>query len=386
MDFFRRVCAEVDLTAIKRNIDMLMMCTGEGTKAMAIVKADAYGHGDLEIVRAIDEDIDAYAVATANEALRLREAGVHKPVLVLGVVFPEEYGALIENNVAMTVFSTQAAEAMAQAAGERNKKAICHIAVDTGMRRIGLNPDDEGFKTALAICGNEWIDCQGIFTHFATADEMDKTAADRQFKEFESFVSRLKNSGVNFLYVHCSNSAAVIDMPWANCDMVRLGISLYGLYPSQDVNKRRTMLFPALELKSHITMVKDIKKGDAVSYGATFVAPQDMRIATVPVGYGDGYPRALSNKGYVLIHGKKAAICGRVCMDQFMVDVTDISEACLYDEVTLIGKDGENCITADELAEMTDTISYEILCNLGKRIPRRFHLNGEVIATRDYFD
>lgn len=386
MDCFRRVCAEVDLTAIKRNIDMLMMCTVEGTKAMAIVKADAYGHGDLEIVRAIDQDIDAYAVATADEALRLREAGVDKPVLVLGVVFPEGYGALIENNVAMTVFSTDAAEAMAQAARERNKKAICHVAVDTGMRRIGLTPDDEGFKTTLAICNNEWIDCQGIFTHFATADEMDKTAAERQFKEFEGFVSRLKNSGVNFLYVHCSNSAAVIDMPWANCDMVRLGISLYGLYPSQDVNKRRTMLFPALELKSHITMVKDIKKGDAVSYGATFVAPQDMRIATIPVGYGDGYPRALSNKGYVLIHGKKAAICGRVCMDQFMVDVTDIPEACLYDEVTLIGKDGEECITADELAEMTDTISYEILCNLGKRIPRRFHLNGEVIATRDYFD
>ncbi|MGN0481275.1 MAG: alanine racemase [Lachnospiraceae bacterium] len=386
MDCFRRVCAEIDLDAIKRNIDMLMMCTKEGTKAMAVVKADAYGHGDLEVIRAIDEKIDAYAVATAHEAVRLKEAGVNKPVLVLGVVFPEEYGVLIEHGVAMTVFSTQAAEAMAYAAREKNKKAICHIAVDTGMRRIGLLPDENGFNTAISICNNEWIDCQGIFTHFATADEMDKTKANRQFEEFEGFVSRLKNSGVDFLYVHCSNSAAVIDMPWTDCDMVRLGISLYGLYPSQDVNKRRTMLFPALELKSHITMVKDIKKGDAVSYGATFVAPKDMRIATVPVGYGDGYPRTLSNKGYVLIHGKKAEICGRVCMDQFMVDVSHIPEAGLYDEVTLIGKDGEDCITADELAEMTDTISYEILCNLGKRIPRRFHLNGEVIATRDYFD
>lgn len=386
MDFFRRVCAEIDLTAIKRNIDMLMMGTSEGTKAMAIVKADAYGHGDLEVIKAIDEKIDAYAVATAYEAVRLREAGVDKPILVLGVVFPEEYDMLIEHNVSMTVFSVEAAEAMAEVARRKNSKAICHIAVDTGMRRIGVRTDEDGLAVAKTICGNEWIDCQGIFTHFATADEMDKTKANKQFADFTEFVGKLKAAGIGFTYVHCSNSAAIIDMPEANCDMVRLGISLYGLYPSDEVNKRRTMLFPALELKSHVTMVKAIKKGDEVSYGGTYVAPCDMRIATVPVGYGDGYPRGLSNKGYVLIHGKKANICGRVCMDQMMVDVSDIPKTCTYDEVTLIGKDGELCVTADELANMTDTISYEILCNLGKRIPRRFHLDGKVVATRDYFD
>lgn len=386
MDFFRRVCAEIDLTAIKRNIDMLMMGTEEGTMAMAIVKADAYGHGDLEVIKAIDERIDAYAVATAYEAVRLREAGVVKPILVLGVVFPEEYEMLVKHAVSMTVFSVEAAEGMAEVAKAQGKKAICHIAVDTGMRRIGLLPDESGYKTALAIAGNEYIDCQGIFTHFATADESDKTRADRQFELFTAFVDRLNKAGIEFTYVHCSNSAAIIDMPEANCDMVRLGISLYGLYPSDEVNKRRTMLFPALELKSHITMVKDIAKGDEVSYGGTFVAPCDMRIATVPVGYGDGYPRGLSNKGYVLIHGQRANICGRVCMDQMMVDVSNIPGVKLYDEVTLIGKDGDMCVTADELANLTDTISYEILCNLGKRIPRRFHLDGEVIATRDYFD
>ncbi len=386
MDNFERVCAEIDLTAIKRNVDMLMTATGEGTKAMAVVKADAYGHGDLEVVKAIEPQVDAYAVATAQEALKLRKNGVDKPILILGVVFPGEYRALIANDISITVFDVAAAEAMGSVAAELHKKAVCHIKVDTGMRRIGLLADENGFKTALSICRNANIDCQGIFTHFAKADESDWQMTLQQLEEFDGFVTKLQEAGIGFTYVHCSNSAGIINMPQANYDMVRLGISLYGLYPSPYVNKRRVMLFPALQLKSHITMVKDIKAGDSVSYGGTFVAEKDMRLATVPVGYGDGYPRLLSNRGYVLIHGMRAKICGRVCMDQFMVDVTHIPDTACYDEVTLIGRDGDDYIGADEIADMTGTISYEILCNLGKRIPRRYYLDGRVTATSDCFN
>lgn len=386
MDNFERVCAEIDLTAIKRNVEMLMMATNEGTKAMAIVKADAYGHGDLEVAKAIDAQIDAYGVATAQEAIKLRGNGIVKPILILGAVFPDEYETLIADDVSMAVFDTAGANAMAAAAKKLGKKAICHIKVDTGMRRIGLYADENGYETALEICRNKDLDCQGIFTHFACADEPKLDMTRRQIEEFDGFVGRLKEAGISFTYVHCSNSAAIINMPQANYDMVRLGISLYGHYPSQFVNKRRVMLFPALKLKSHITMVKEIKAGDSVSYGGTFVAEHDMRIATIPVGYGDGYPRLLSNKGFVLIHGKRAKICGRVCMDQFMVDVTHIPQAACYDEVILIGSDGGDAVTAEELADMTNTISYEIFCNIGRRVPRRYLLDGRIIATRESFN
>ena len=365
-----RVCAEIDLSAIRRNVKGLMSVTNEDTKAMAVVKTDAYGHGEIEVAKAVLEQVDAFAVATAQEALSLRNQGITKDILILGFVFPEDYEETIKNNIIFTVFDKEMAQELNNAALKLGSTAKCHIKVDTGMRRIGLEPNTAGLEIVKFINSLEAVEIKGIFTHFAKADEMDKTSAKAQYDKFTGFVDMVKQAGIDVGTVHCSNSAAIIDMPWANCDMVRLGVSLYGLYPSDEVNKRAVMLFPAMSIKSHITYVKTIEAGECISYGGTFKAERTMRVATVPVGYGDGYPRNLSNKGYVLINGKKARICGRVCMDQFMVDVTDIPEAKRFDEVVLLGKMGQECITVEELAAMAGTFNYEFVCDVGKRVPR----------------
>lgn len=254
------------------------------------------------------------------------------------------------------------------------------------MSRIGIRPDEEGFSFVKKALGTEGIETEGIFTHFARADEADKTSANGQLSEFEGFLSLIKKETGKVIPVkHCSNSAGIIELSKANMDLVRAGIILYGLWPSAQVQKDIIKLTPVLSLYSRVVYVKEIKKGTSVSYGGTFTAPCDMRVATVPVGYGDGYPRGLSGKGYVLLHGKKAAILGRVCMDQFMIDVTDIVKAQQGDKVTLIGRDGQERITMEMLGELSGRFNYELACNLGKRIPRVYIKGGEVLCTRDYY-
>jgi alanine racemase len=253
------------------------------------------------------------------------------------------------------------------------------------MRRIGLEPDDSGIDVVKRISNLSNLDMQGIFTHFATSDEADKTKAERQLDRFERFVERLSEEGITFKYVHCANSAAVIDMPQTYKDMVRLGIAMYGMYPSNEVDKSRVVLKPALKLMSHVTYVKEVPAGQEVSYGGTFVTGRTTTIATVSVGYGDGYPRSLSSKGYVLINGKKAPIIGRVCMDQMMVDVTDIEGVGRDSLVTLIGRDGDEEITVEEIAALANTFNYEFVCNLNKRIPRNYYKSGRLLGSHDYF-
>jgi len=253
------------------------------------------------------------------------------------------------------------------------------------MRRIGLEPDENGIAIVKQITALKELSADGIFTHFAASDETDKTSAEHQFKLFTDFTGRLEKEGIHFTYRHCANSAAVIDMPQVDLDMVRLGIAMYGMYPSDEVKKEKVELFPALDLKSHVTMVKEIPAGEKVSYGGTFTTTRTTKLATVSVGYGDGYPRALSSKGYVLVRGQKAPIVGRVCMDQMMVDVTDIENVTRADIVTLIGKDGDAEITVEEIAALAGTFNYEFVCDLGKRIPRSYYLNGEYIGTHDCF-
>lgn len=382
---YYRVYAEINLDAIVKNVDNLMALTKENTGALAVVKADGYGHGDVAVAKAVAQKVTGYAVATLDEAVNLRENGVKKPILVLGYVDPYEFDILVSNEITATVFDVETAQLLADAARVQKKQAHCHIKVDTGMRRIGLEPDENGIAIVKQITALKELSADGIFTHFAASDETDKTSAEHQFKLFTDFTGRLEKEGIHFTYRHCANSAAVIDMPQVDLDMVRLGIAMYGMYPSDEVKKEKVELFPALDLKSHITMVKEIPAGEKVSYGGTFTTTRTTKLATVSVGYGDGYPRALSSKGYVLVRGQKAPIVGRVCMDQMMVDVTDIKNVTRADIVTLIGKDGDAEITVEEIAALAGTFNYEFVCDLGKRIPRSYYLNGEYIGTHDCF-
>ncbi len=382
---YYRVYAEINLDAIVKNVDNLMALTKENTGALAVVKADGYGHGDVAVAKAVAQKVTGYAVATLDEAVNLRENGVKKPILVLGYVDPYEFDILVSHEITATVFDVETAQLLADAARVQKKQAHCHIKVDTGMRRIGLEPDENGIAIVKQITALKELSADGIFTHFAASDETDKTSAEHQFKLFTDFTGRLEKEGIHFTYRHCANSAAVIDMPQVNLDMVRLGIAMYGMYPSDEVKKEKVELFPALDLKSHITMVKEIPAGEKVSYGGTFTTTRTTKLATVSVGYGDGYPRALSSKGYVLVRGQKAPIVGRVCMDQMMVDVTDIENVTRADIVTLIGKDGDAEITVEEIAALAGTFNYEFVCDLGKRIPRSYYLNGEYIGTHDCF-
>ena len=382
---YYRVYAEINLDAIVKNVDNLMALTKENTGALAVVKADGYGHGDVAVAKAVAQKVTGYAVATLDEAVNLRENGVKKPILVLGYVDPYEFDILVSYEITATVFDVETAQLLADAARVQKKQAHCHIKVDTGMRRIGLEPDENGIAIVKQITALKELSADGIFTHFAASDETDKTSAEHQFKLFTDFTGRLEKEGIHFTYRHCANSAAVIDMPQVDLDMVRLGIAMYGMYPSDEVKKEKVELFPALDLKSHITMVKEIPEGEKVSYGGTFTTTRTTKLATVSVGYGDGYPRALSSKGYVLVRGQKAPIVGRVCMDQMMVDVTDIENVTRADIVTLIGKDGDAEITVEEIAALAGTFNYEFVCDLGKRIPRSYYLNGEYIGTHDCF-
>lgn len=382
---YYRVYAEINLDAIVKNVDNLMALTKENTGALAVVKADGYGHGDVAVAKAVAQKVTGYAVATLDEAVNLRENGVKKPILVLGYVDPYEFDILVSHEITATVFDVETAQLLADAARVQKKQAHCHIKVDTGMRRIGLEPDENGIAIVKQITALKELSADGIFTHFAASDETDKTSAEHQFKLFTDFTGRLEKEGIHFTYRHCANSAAVIDMPQVDLDMVRLGIAMYGMYPSDEVKKEKVELFPALDLKSHITMVKEIPAGEKVSYGGTFTTTRTTKLATVSVGYGDGYPRALSSKGYVLVRGQKAPIVGRVCMDQMMVDVTDIENVTRADIVTLIGKDGDAEITVEEIAALASTFNYEFVCDLGKRIPRSYYLNGEYIGTHDCF-
>lgn len=385
MTKYYRVYADIDLDIISDNVDALMKLTPEGTGAVAVVKADGYGHGDVAVAKAVYSKVCMYAVATLDEAVNLRENGIDKPILILGFVNVDEYETLVRNEVTATVFDYETAAELDEVAGRLGKKALCHIKVDTGMRRIGLEPDKSGVEIVKNIKKLGNLDVQGIFTHFATSDEADKSKSERQLHKFNSFVDMLKDEGIAFQYVHCANSAAVIDMPDTYKDMVRLGIAMYGMYPSTEVDMERVQLKPALKLMSHVTYVKEVPEGEEVSYGGTFVTKRPSVIATVAVGYGDGYPRALSSKGYVLINGKKAPIIGRVCMDQMMVDVTDIEGVGRDSLVTLIGRDGDEEITVEEIAALAGTFNYEFVCNLNKRIPRNYYKSGRYIGSHDYF-
>ncbi len=386
---YERVYAEVDLDAICHNVSAMKENIAKDTGILAVIKTDGYGHGAVPIAKELEEmdEVYGYAVATAEEALDLRKNDIKKPILILGYTFPGKYEELIRNHISMALFRKDSLADIVQVAKNIGQKASVHIKVDTGMGRIGVCPDDDGVEFAGEILKNEFLYLEGVFTHFARADESDKEFTFGQLKKFQDFVHKVEE---RFHYQipmkHASNSAGIIDIKEANLDLVRAGIILYGLWPSDEVSKTAVCLKPALGLYSTVVYIKEITEGTPVSYGGKFVADKNMKIATIPVGYGDGYPRSLSGKGYVLIQGQKAPILGRVCMDQFMVDISHIENVQMGDKVTLIGEDKGQRITVEELGELADKFNYEFVCGLSKRIPRTFVKNRKVIGTENYFE
>lgn len=387
MKTYSRVYAKIDLDAIAYNMEQMKQNIRLETKVMAVIKADGYGHGAVQIAEMMERwnYIWGFAVATLDEAVVLRTEGIQKPILVLGCVFPDQYMEMLKHEIRMNIYTEEMAESISRMAAREGKTAYMHIKLDTGMSRLGFGINEQSAETIKRISKMPNVNMEGIFTHFTKADEKDKSFTKKQIQEFVWMTERLKEKNVRFTYEHCSNSAGIIDVPEANFDIVRAGISTYGLYPSEEVDKTNVKLKPALALKSHVAFVKEIERGTPVSYGGTFVAKEKMKIATIPVGYADGYPRSLSNKGYVLIRGKKAPILGRVCMDQFMVDVTQIEGVSFGDKVTMIGKDGNEILPVEVLSELSGRFNYEFVCDLGKRIPRVYVRDGKIAEQVDYF-
>ena len=388
MKNYSRVCERVDLDAIAYNFQMMKANIKKDVHMIAVIKTDGYGHGAVQIARLLENTdyIWGYATATLEEAVILRKHGIQKPILVLGCIFPDQWEEMIQNEVRMTTYTTDMAKGVSDLAVRLGKDAYIHIKLDTGMSRLGFQINENSVDAIEEISKMPGLKLEGLFTHFSKADETDKKYTDEQIEKYCYMQEELKKRGVTFEFYHCSNSAGIIDVPKANMDLVRAGISIYGLYPSEEVRKSNVPLKPAMELISHVTYVKTVPAGTPVSYGATYVTDRETRLATIPVGYGDGYPRSLSNKGYVLIHGKKAPICGRICMDQFMVDITDIPDVKFGDKVTLIGKNGEEILPVETLSDLSGRFNYEFVCDLGKRIPREYIQNGEVVEQSDYFE
>ena len=386
---YQRVYAEINLDAIRSNMEQMHGNLSPGTGMIGVIKADAYGHGAVQIGRELEtmDYVSGYAVATAEEAMILRRAGLQKPVLVLGYTFPYCYEDLIRQDIRPTVFREDSLDELAACARRAGKKARVHVKVETGMSRLGIMPDENGLRFIEKVLHTEGIILEGMFTHFARADEKDKTAARKQLALLQDFITRTETElGCRIPVKHCSNSAGIVELPEANMDAVRAGITLYGLWPSAETARDIISLQPVLSLRSRIVYIKEVEEGTPVSYGGTYITPERMRIATIPVGYGDGYPRGLSGKGYVLIRGKRAPVLGRVCMDQFMVGLKDIPDAEEGDEVTLIGSDGRRQITMEELGDLSGRFNYELACGLSRRIPRVYTKGGRIIATKDYYD
>ncbi|MBN2954603.1 MAG: alanine racemase [Fusicatenibacter saccharivorans] len=371
MNRYLRCYAEISLEAIGHNIREVKKRLPEGVKLLGVVKANAYGHGAVPVASYLENQVDYFATATIEEAVELRENGISAPILILGYVSPSQYGDLVEYDITQTIDSYAQALALEKEAARQNRKAKAHLAVDTGMTRIGFQVTEHDADEAAKIADLPHIELEGMFTHFSCADQEDKTYCSMQMEKYDKMTALLAERGVTIPLRHICNSAGIMEFDDHRFEMVRSGIITYGIYPSEEVKKERLDLIPALSWKSHVIHVKEVGPGIGVSYGATYVTEKPMtRIATVSAGYADGYPRALSNQGCVLIHGKKAPIIGRICMDQMMVDVTDIPDVQVEDVVTLIGTDGDETITIEEIANPAARFDYEMLCDISSRVTR----------------
>ncbi|WP_321401796.1 alanine racemase [Maridesulfovibrio sp.] len=370
---FAPVWAEIDLSAIKQNFKEVQRLVNRQSKIMAVVKADAYGHGLTKVARCLDKaGVDYFAVARLDEAICLRDQGIEKPILILGYTPPEAAGALHRNNITQTVFSTDYALRLNEQARTCGKIRI-HIKIDTGMGRLGLvHETKHGMlsESVAAIHRLPLLETEGLFTHFAASDEADKTSANTQLRQFKNLIEDIEKQGITIPLKHAANSAAVIDLPESYFNMVRPGIMLYGLYPSSGVRQINADLKPAMQVKARIAQVKDVPAGFRISYGHTYTTPAATRLATIPLGYADGYRRQLSSAGKVLVHGQLSQIVGRVCMDQSVIDLGQIENVQAGDEVVIIGRQENAELSAERMACELGTINYEIVSTLMARVPR----------------
>lgn len=380
----RPVWAEINLDNIINNIKEIKK-NMNGEEIIAVVKANAYGHGAIDVAPILVENgADRLAVSMLSEALELRENGIIVPILILGYTDVEFSEELINNDIEQTVYSLDYAIELSKRAEALGMCINIHIAVDTGMGRIGFLPNKKSVEEVVKINNLRNIKITGVFTHFSNADEEDKSYAYNQIDKFKSFIEEVEKREVNLGLKHISNSASIIDIEDAYYNGVRPGIILYGYYPSDYVNKDKLKLMPALSLKCQVIHVKELPKGEYIGYGRKFRTERDSVIATLPIGYADGYIRALYEKANVIINGKLAPVIGKICMDQCMVDVTDIGPVKVGDEVILLGEDNGLKNNADNMAKMLDTINYEILCMIGRRVPRIYIREAKVINVRNY--
>ena len=378
---FDNTRVKIDLDVIEENFDAVQAKVQ--VPVMAVVKADAYGHGAIQVARVLQNKCAFFGVSSMLEALELRKAGLKNPILILGQTPVSAFPTAILEGIRPTIFHYETAVALSQAAQEVNQPAPFHFAIDTGMSRIGFQATDESVELCARIAKLPGLQAEGIFSHFATADCQDLERSRQQATLFDAFCEKLRAKGVQIPIRHMDNSAGLMNFDH-HYDMVRSGIVTYGMYPSSDVSPQLLQLKPALQWLSRITHVKTLEAGREISYGGTYVTTKPTRVATIPVGYADGYRRSLSGKFYVLIHGKKAPILGRICMDQMMVDVTDIPDAKLNDRVVLVGRSGDEEITMEAIAAAADSFNYEMVCGISRRVPRLYCRDGQTIHSVHY--
>lgn len=378
---YQRVLAEIDLDAIGHNIREIKKRIEPKTRLLAIVKADGYGHGAIDVAQVcLYNGADELAVATFDEGVALRKNNIFVPILILGGTVENRLEDVVLNDLTQTVFSYELAKQLSDTAVKLGKTAQAHISIDTGMSRIGFLPCEESLDEIDRLFELPNLRITGVFTHFATADESNKEFTQTQFERFKYMTDNIEARGHKGLIRHCANSAAIIDLPEMQMDMVRAGIIIYGMLPSDEVGKDID-LKPAMSIKTHVSYVKELPAGIGVGYGRKYYTDKLTKIATVPVGYADGYSRSLSNKARMIVNGQYANVIGNVCMDQLMLDVTDIADVNMGDEVIVMGSCGDKAITAEEIGTMMGTINYEVVCGIGKRVPRVYIKSNNVIKT-----
>lgn len=377
-----RTEAAIDLDAAEHNFNVTRAKLPENVKLLCVIKADAYGHGAVPLAKLFEGRADFYGVACIEEAIELKKAGIKTPVLILGAVPKEFYSDIVKYDIRVPIFNLEDAKALSAEAVKQNKTAPFHFCVDTGMSRIGFQVNKESADACLEITKLPNIEAEGLFSHFATADEKDLSKAIAQRDKFKEFIKLFEERGINIPIKHINNSAGIMNFD-EYFDMCRMGIILYGLYPSHEVDENLLKIKPVMEWRAHITHIKELEPGREISYGGTYKTGETRRIATIPVGYADGYPRCLSNKGKVIINGKFAPITGRVCMDQFMVDITGI-DAKVGDTVVLVGKSGSKELSMEEVSESAYSFNYELPCRVARRVPRTYYRDGKFLFSTNY--
>lgn len=382
----RPVWLEINLDNLEYNLNSIKENVDSNAMIMPVIKANGYGHGAVQLARFYKEiGVERFAVSLLQEAIELRQNQIDDDILVLNYTPEDTLKAVLDFDLTQAVYTFESAEKLSEFATEKNKTAKIHIKIDSGMGRLGfLAKEESTISTIKKIKELPNIEIEGIFTHFARADESDKGATNDQIEKFNIVVKKLEEQGIEIPMKHVSNSAAIIDLPEYNFNIVRPGIMLYGYYPSTEVDKRRVDLKPAMTLKAEVSNIKEVEEGSGISYGHIFSTSRKSRIATLPIGYADGYSRMLSEKAFVSIQDKRVPVVGRICMDQMMIDVTDLDDVNIGDEVVLFGVEKNSYPKVEELALILGTINYELVCMMGRRIPRKYIRRGEIIETVDY--